>query len=162
MDYSELAKSYGCIVIEVRDDPDDPLVKINGRSAYHNRSSAAGTEIWLGFYDNPEHRDISFWHEIGHHMVSKEMPENVHCMSWWVEKYPFLAELLKPDEPLAWKFGLEEAAKHDICFSAKAKEWALLQLETYMKDDGDRLNIYGPMTEKAREQVRVLSGLKEY
>lgn len=90
------------------------------RDWYEGHSYSAGSDtIWLGLYDDPEIRMLSFWHEVGHTQL--DLPP--------YEEWPY--EGLGHQEATAWQTGLRLAAEHDITFSASALRWAATQLATY-------------------------------
>lgn len=105
----------------------DKFCEANGEECYHNQSYSAGgiennfngngAEIWLGFYDNDEHRLLSFFHEMGH-LLMTEKELNTDLTMHQVEK-------------AAWRHGYVLARKHNIEFSEDAVNWGKEQLKTY-------------------------------
>ena len=98
----------------------DEHCKANGEESYINRSFSAGhikhgnSDIWLGIYDNPELKLISFMHELGHVVGN------------------YTSDMSTYDcEQRAWEVGYMTAEMYGIKFSDEATSWALDQLNTY-------------------------------
>lgn len=91
--------------------------------------SAGKDLIILGIYQDPELRLISFFHELGHCLDSRQIPD-VRKMDYWKD-YPYNHYF----EAKAWKIGLQIASENGINFSSNSKEWAAKQLLSYFEDD---------------------------
>jgi len=55
-----LAKKYGV------------AVERNAEMADHNQGAHAGTDIWLGEFDDPDLEVVAFFHEVGHALSRKK------------------------------------------------------------------------------------------
>jgi len=105
----------------------DKFCEANGEENYHNQSYSAGgiqnnfngndNEIWLGFYDNDEYKLLSFFHEMGHLlMTEKELNTNLTTYQY---------------EKAAWRHGYVLARKYNIEFNEDTIKWGKEQLKTY-------------------------------
>jgi len=79
-------------------------------------------EIALGKYNDPELRFISFFHELGHTLVSNEYIK--------LTQYNTLIIELK-----CWDLGIEFAINRGIVFSDNAVRWGYEQALTYVGHD---------------------------
>jgi hypothetical protein len=79
-------------------------------------------EIVLGQYKNPELRFISFFHELGHTLVTQDFKAATNYNTLLIE--------LK-----AWDLGIEFAISRDIVFSDDAIVWGYGQALTYAGHD---------------------------
>jgi hypothetical protein len=117
----EIAENRGIQLIEVQ--LGDELCKANGEDSYINHSYVCGNDrIELGIYDDPEKRIISFFHEIGHTMVSDRSIKRVKYDTYKCER-------------LAWKYGLRLAKFYGFKFNKETKKWAKEQLNSYIGHD---------------------------
>lgn len=99
--------------------PGDEFCKLNGQESYHNSSYIIGDEeIQLGFYDDEELQLISFFHELGHTMVSNNWRKARNYDTVSIERE-------------CWRRGVQLARRHKIRFSKRALDWAEQQVKTY-------------------------------
>jgi hypothetical protein len=113
----EIAEHRGINLIQI--ESGDEYCKANGEEIYSNRSFIAGIdEIYLGIYDDPEEKIISFFHEVGHTLVPHRSLKKVKYDTYKCEA-------------LAWKYGIQLAKFYGIEFSKETKKKAKIQLETY-------------------------------
>ena len=111
----QIERDYGIKMIQVV--KDDKYCQANGLETYLNRSMVAGTEVYLGIFEDHELKILSFFHEIGHILDQTEQNEAF-------TKYDY--------EKNAWDIGYQEAKRrYGVDFSDNAKKWASDQLETY-------------------------------
>lgn len=117
-DYKAICDRWG---IELHEGPQEGW----DEDSYTNCSSCAGSdEIFLGVYEDPELRMLSFFHELG------------HCVSAKLGQIPDYEDLpyYHYSEALAWQVGLSLASTYNIEFSPKALTWAKEQLGSYFRD----------------------------
>ena len=95
----------------------DHFCKANGLDAHLNRSDCSGNEVWVGIYENPEFKLISFFHELGHIK---------YC--WQDDKRTYYE-----GEKAAWLIGLTIAEENGVQFSVDALMWAKECLESYQR-----------------------------
>ncbi len=105
--WRQLAQQYGA------------TVKLDIENCGTDHSASAGNSIFIGYYQDDELREISFFHELGHIL----QPDD-----FWAT-HP---EAQKIDsEKAAWCRGLAVAKQVGITFSPKALCWAAKNLATY-------------------------------
>lgn len=115
----ELGKAYGLTVIEV---DDTVLEDINmDRNYMVNNCTISDGNVWVGFFEDEEKRDASFFHEIGHR-VSAGYEYNLEVEG---------LDLKQANETMAWFLGLREALLHGVHFSAATLAWAVGRMMTY-------------------------------
>ena len=113
----EIAENKGISLIDC--ETNDKYIEAWDVSDLINKSYIIGNnEIVLGIYDDPEKRIASFFHEIGHTLVSQQSIKRVKYDTLKIEK-------------LAWKKGYDIAKFYGIKFSKDIKEWAAEQILTY-------------------------------
>jgi len=96
----------------------DKYCVADGEESYINRSFIIGNdEIQLGIYESDELRCASFFHELGHTMVTDDFAQVVEGM-WHIEV-------------MAWRIGFNTAKGYDILFSDSTTKWAEEQIATY-------------------------------
>ena len=114
-----IGAQYGLTVFQVND---ARLAYLDmDHDSFVDRSFVCGDEIDVGFYEDPEKRTISVFHEIGHRVTE----ESAHEVSTEGPDFKVAPELI------AWLLGIREAALHGIHFSADTINWALEQALTY-------------------------------
>lgn len=110
----KLASEFGYTLINNNTETDNnPLI---------NACMVAGTQIFVGEYDNEEFEVISFFHEYGHSLVSPQFRTQWNFNTLMIEIE-------------AWNLGLEFARQHDYIFSDDAIKWAYEQALTYVGHD---------------------------
>ena len=102
-----------------------PSYGIEMSSCTLGRSKHWAPKIYLGVYQDPELRLISFFHELGHVLDS----DNKRCPAY--EDLPYYHFC----EASAWRMGLRLATRAEILFSDNAISWGKKQLATYFEDD---------------------------
>jgi len=114
-DFQEIASGYG-LKLEYNNDEKDG-------------GASTDDTIWLYPASEPWIREISFWHELGHCMISKVAGKVKYHMS----------TLSK--EGAAWEVGLRYAALHGRTWDYGSREmkWARKQLATYVHGEYDDL-----------------------
>lgn len=76
IDFQKISEEYGIILHQVV--PGDRWCKTEGEDHYVNRSFCAGRdEIWLGIYEDPDWKTVSFFHELGHCLTQHEWTEDM-------------------------------------------------------------------------------------
>ena len=123
MDIKEqIAKNLGMKLIDCKRDTNYPETVDMEDSDFDNCSFFTSDEIILGFYDDDELQLISFFHEVGHLIIQKiiELTHNKYDIEYH-----------------AWNVGFKIAHSHGICFSRKAKRWAIKQLNSYKYYEND-------------------------
>lgn len=113
----KLASQYNIKVVFI-----DESKKYEDFQERNHSWSMGSDEIWLGLYDDPELQFISFFHELGHCLLTRE----------FVEKWNYST---LPIEIECWNIGLEEARKNDILFSDEAIKWGYEQAISYAGHD---------------------------
>jgi len=98
----ELAKKLGYKIIYNQESECEPL---------YNDSSTAGDTIWIGEYDCKEFELISFFHEHGHSLISKNFIKKSHYNTLLIEIE-------------AWNCGIKFAMSLGYYFSDEAIKWA--------------------------------------
>lgn len=107
---SAIAKSYGIELVKIH--VGDKIYSANPANWYLNRSFICGkNEILLGLYEDEELMVVSFFHELGHVVDSKN--------GWY------------NSERQAWKIGIRLAKQQGFTFSDKTYKWVTEQLLTY-------------------------------
>jgi hypothetical protein len=116
---SDAAKDFRVTIIDLSKTP-SYLEKHMHEDAvsYVDRSTNAWPEILLGIYKNKEFRCISFFHEIGHHLLART----------WMKRVRF-SKL--PIEMECWQKGIVLANKYGIEFTDNAIAWGYRQALTY-------------------------------
>ena len=84
--------------------------------------ACAGNDIFIGNYDNSEYLLISFFHEHGHHLVSKKFKKAVNLNTLLIEIE-------------AWNLGIKAAAKLGYFFTDNAIQWAYKKAMSYVGHD---------------------------
>jgi len=79
-------------------------------------------EIILGKYLNDENMLISFFHEVGHRLISKE----------YINKWEYNTLIIELE---CWNIGIEEARKRGILFSDNAIKFGFEKALTYSGHD---------------------------
>lgn len=103
-DIEKLAQKYNIKILYNKDRPkDEPL--INDCCLYGNDT------ICIGEYTNKELLFISFFHELGHTLVSEEFRSNCNYNTLMIELE-------------AWNKGIKLALSMSYLFSDKALKWA--------------------------------------
>lgn len=114
MDIKSLAEEMGMTLINNNvDTNNDPL--------YNNCMSTDDT-IWVGEYDNKEFELISFFHEIGHNLVTQS----------FIEKWKYNTLIIEIE---CWDLGIEEARRRGILFSDEAISWGYNKAFSYVDHD---------------------------
>ncbi len=88
-----------------------------------NHGAMAGTDIWLGVFDDPDIERVAFFHELGH----VETPRRF--------RHQPLSKISQ--EVLAWEIGLGLAkiAGYSWGYHSKELVWARGQLATYLDSE---------------------------
>lgn len=87
-----------------------------------NQSFCADRNIYIGQYDNEEFKLISFFHEIGHTLISQS----------FIKLCNFNTLLIEIE---CWNIGIKKALERKIFFSDEAIQWGLQQSLTYVGHD---------------------------
>jgi hypothetical protein len=109
---ASLAKKYGIILKKA----DKKYCDIK------NNCYIAGKEIFVGKYDNQEFLLISFFHEIGHRIITQK----------FIKKWNYNTLIIELE---CWRLGIEEARKNSIYFSDEALEFGYKRALTYVGHD---------------------------
>lgn len=119
----------------------DIPVFLRKNSGRRDGGSTNGNSIWLYPTNKPWVREMSFWHELGHIMLEREVGK-----SWGYTMSTVSAE------GAAWEIGLKFAAQHDRVwkFHSKELEWARKQLASYVGGEYDFLPYRTNQLGKAR------------
>ena len=98
-------------------------------SDYKNYGGSCGNEIQLSDFDNRKYEAISFFHELGHTLTTKERSKAGvdGCLC------------ILSNEGLAWEKAMQLAKKHKFKFDDKTKAWAVKQLYSYIHNESDAL-----------------------
>ncbi len=108
-----LAKELCIKLIYTSESSDGPL---------DNDCFSAGSTFWIGEYEDEELKLISFFHELGHRIITQEFIKKWECNT-------FIIELE------CWNLGFEEARKREVFFSDKAIAWGLQKAMSYVGHD---------------------------
>ncbi len=108
-----LAKELGIKLIYNSDSSDDLL---------YNECAQAGGTFWIGEYEDEELKLISFFHELGHTIITQE----------FIKKWEYNTFIIELE---CWNLGFEEARKREIFFSDKAIAWGLQKATSYVGHD---------------------------
>jgi len=121
MDFRKLAEEYE---VELSDCPNDHWCR--------NGAHSAGNRISMHPCDEEYMYEISFWHELGHVVLSRLMSDRTHYMS------------TMSTEGAAWELGFIEAAKHGRIWAYDSEEmcWARKQMASYVNGEYDDLKKY--------------------
>lgn len=117
-----IAKDFDLKIVQVI--VDDENCNDNGVDNYINSSYIIGDTIYLGIYDDINKKIISFFHEIGHHIIDRD----------------FIDETIKKQncsfliEQKCWQIGFELAEQYKYCFDSDVYEWANEQTKTYLRN----------------------------
>ena len=106
------------------------LEVVDGREAplghdpkdYIEKSYICGREIILGIFEDPERRLISFFHEVGHVLLSDEFKEKWNYSTLHLEIE-------------CWNLGIELARTDGVLFSDAALKWGYEQALGYAGHD---------------------------
>ena len=110
-----LATQLGFNILYNTDHPaDDPM---------HNDSAIAGTDIFIGEYDNPEFELISFFHEYGHYLLGYTKT---------AEKWNYNTLMIELE---CWNRGIIAARDMNILFSDAAIQWGYSKALSYVVHD---------------------------
>ncbi len=89
---------------------------------YRDQSFAAGADVLLGFYDDIEKKQASFFHEVGHIVDDRGG-----------RRHPARQKEIRYDRELtAWRVGLSLAQLNGYLFSEETIAWCDAQLATYV------------------------------
>jgi len=114
MNIESLAKEMGITLINNNiDTNNDPL---------YNDCMGTDDTIWVGEYDNKEFELISFFHEIGHNLVSQD----------FIKKWEYNTLIIELE---CWNLGIEKARQKGILFSDKAIAWGYKKALSYVGND---------------------------
>lgn len=119
----DIAKDYNLRVTHVTIKNIDKVAKKFDiiKSDFKNNAFVIGDEyIILGIYDMPELKQASFFHEIGHTLVTESFEKMVHNDEMLIEFQ-------------AWVEGLKIAKKYKQEFSNKTFHYILKSLNSYYK-----------------------------
>lgn len=120
---TEICESYGLNLIII--ESGDVHCEANGEDQYINSSYIAGSDVYLGMYEDPYIRIASMFHEIGHTMVEHS----------WMKTIDFNTVLIEKE---AWKFGLIESEKFGYVFKPERDvpvfDYIERCLQTYERD----------------------------
>jgi hypothetical protein len=87
-----------------------------------NRSFCTGKDVYIGKYDNKEYKLISFFHELGHILITQTFIQLCNYNTLLIE-----AE--------CWNIGIKKALEKKIFFSDEAIQWGFQQILTYVGHD---------------------------
>jgi len=121
MNFQKIASKYGVTLTDIDHDG-------YGR----NGGGSGGGEISIKPCDENFIYELSFWHELGHILLSRSMIERTHYMS------------KLSNEGAAWELGLNEAARHGRIWDYDSKEmkWAKQQLASYVNGEYDDIKAH--------------------
>jgi len=109
------------------------IVDRNPEMADHNQGAHAGTQIWLGEFDDPDLEVVAFFHEVGHALAAKK------------RFYPLgvgMCELSM--EAVAWELGFSLAYDDGYrwVYDSKQMEYARKCFFSYLLDaDATKLDV---------------------
>jgi len=129
MKTKEIAGDYNLRLTNITEGNIDKYVKkfdIDKETLVNNAYIIGDEDIILGLYDDKEVRMASFFHEIGHTLVSETYEKLVNYDKMLIEYQ-------------AWIEGLKIAKKYGYQFSSKTFHYILKSLNSYYKD---ALNVY--------------------
>jgi len=131
MNFQKIADKYGVSLIEIDHD-----------GYGKNGGGSAGNEISIRPCDEEYMYELSFWHELGHILICRNMIERTHVMS------------TLSHEGAAWEIGLTEASRYGRVWDYKSKEmnWCREQLASYVNGEYDDLKVHYKMTNKFRDK----------
>jgi len=124
MRLSQIAKDYG---LKANGLTKKNFKKFAGKYEDINRADAKNNaylfddQIILGFYDDPMHRTVAFFHELGHSLVSENFERLVNHDDIFVEYE-------------AWIQGLKVAKKYGYTFPDRVFKYILKSTNSYYKD----------------------------
>ena len=95
-----------------------------------NKCYIAGRTISIGNYSNPEFLLISYFHEIGHLLITRE----------YIERWEYNTLQIELE---CWRIGIEEAKRNNILFSDIAIEFGYKQALTYVGHDERECSNWG-------------------
>jgi len=142
MRIKEIAKDYNLKVTQVTIRNIDKIAKKFDivKSDFKNNAFVIGDEdIVLGMYDTQELKYASFFHEIGHTLVSESFEKMVHNDEMLIEFQ-------------AWIEGLKVAKKYKQEFSNKAFHYILKSLNSYYKPALNAYNIKHICRKNSKQQ----------
>jgi hypothetical protein len=124
----QIAKDYDLTVISITKSNIDKYAKKYDveKNNLINNSYIIGDDILLGLYTNKELKIISFFHEIGHSVITDAFEKMVHYDEMLIEFQ-------------AWIEGLKIARKYKYKFSDKSFEYILKCVHSYYRG---ALNVY--------------------
>jgi hypothetical protein len=129
MKTKQIAKDYDIDLINVTKNNIERIAKEHAveKSELTNNAYVIGNdEILLGLYDDKELKLASFFHEIGHTLITEKFKELINYDLMLIEYQ-------------AWIEGLKVARKYGYKFSNKTFEYILKSLNSFYED---ALNIY--------------------
>lgn len=117
-----LCKEYDLVLKDMRDRKNQFSWYLR---VYTDHSATDRKNIFLGVYENEEHRLFDFFHELGHcvNRIRGSVPK--------YEELPYYHF----NEACAWKTGIELAKKNSITFSKSSIIRAKELLKTYFRDN---------------------------
>lgn len=101
---------------------EEKRIKITYLPDEKNRSFYSYKEIYIGVYDDPEKKIISFFHELGHNLIKESFMELCNYNTLIIEFE-------------CWNIGIKEALKRQIYFSDESIQWGLQQCLSYVGND---------------------------
>ena len=110
----QLAKEMGITLINNNDDTNNDKL--------YNDCMVTDDTIWMGDYDNEEYKLISFFHEIGHNLVTQS----------FIKKWEYNTLMIEIE---CWNLGIEEARQRGILFSDDAIQWGYGKAMSYVGND---------------------------
>jgi len=108
----QVCKKYNLIVRQLSQEDE----------SVNNHSYIADNEIILGDYEDDELKLISFFHELGHHLIPFSLKKELDFNTLLIELE-------------CWRLGVLEAHKFGVLFSDKAIEWGYNQAFSYVGHD---------------------------
>ena len=124
MKLKQIAKEFDIKVINVTQNSLDKYCKKYGmppENFMNNAYVIGDDEIILGIYDDNEVRIASFFHEIGHTLVSESFEKMVNYDTMLIEYQ-------------AWIEGLKLAKQYEYTFSRKVFKYIIKCLNSFYKD----------------------------
>ena len=124
MRLSQIAKHYGLKVTHINKNNVKRVTEkfdIDKSTIKNNCFIFENEHIIIGLYDDYELKMATFFHEIGHTLISENFEKLVNYDNLLIEYE-------------AWIKGLKEAKKHNIYFTGKTFKYILKSLDTYYED----------------------------